>query len=224
MRKQIVRIVIFLAGLVIMACGIALSTRSGLGISPLNSLAYVCSVLTGAEMGYFTMLLYLVYVLLEIPIKGKSFRAADLLQIPVAVLFGLLVNWARSLTQVIVCSNYLQQILCTLVSIVLIAAGTVIYVIPELVCQAPEGLILSICSRWNLAFSTVKTGFDITIVVLALLVGLAFSGSVIGIREGTLIAAVGVGFMTGIFNKTIRPVLAGVLNKGEKIHASNSHG
>lgn len=220
--SELKRIVVFLAGLLVLALGIAFSTVSGLGISPLNCLAYVIGEISGVQMGYITMILYVVYVLLEIPIKGKNFRAVDLLQIPVAVLFGFFVNWTKSLLSVIVCVSYLQRLLCTLLSIVLIAAGTTIYVIPKLVYQAPEGLIMAICGRWNKKFGTVKAGFDITVVVAAFLAGLIFAGRIIGIREGTLLAAFGVGFCVNVFGRSLKPFLESLMQRGmekEKKHA-----
>lgn len=199
--------VLFFGGLLILALGIAFSTVSGLGISPLNCLAFVLGEITGTQMGYVTMILYVVYVLLEIPVKGKTFRAADLLQIPVAIVFGLLVNWTKSGLSFLVCSNYIQRLLCCAVSIVMIAAGTTIYVIPKLALQAPEGLILAICGRWNLKFGTVKSCFDVTVVAIAFLVGILCKGQVIGIREGTLLAAIGVGLVVNVCNRTIKPAL-----------------
>lgn len=206
-RNIMKRIGLFFVGLLVLAFGIAFSTVSGLGISPLNCLAFVAGELTGIQMGYVTMALYIVYVLLEIPIKGKNFRAADLLQVVVAIVFGFFVNWTKSAVSGIPCPNYAVQLLYTAISIVLIAAGTTIYVIPKLVYQAPEGLILAICGRWNLKFGHVKSGFDVTVVVIAFLVGVIFGGRVIGIREGTLLAAVGVGLMVSFFSRNLKPAL-----------------
>lgn len=195
---------VFFLGLLTLAFGIAFSTVSGLGISPLNCLAFVISEISHIQMGYVTMLLYVVYVLVEIPIKGKSFQPTDLLQIPVAVIFGFFVNWTKSAVSGIQCPNYIVRLMFTLLSIVLIAAGTTLYVIPKLALQAPEGLILAICSRWGGKFGHVKLGFDVTIVILAVLTGLVFAGRVIGVREGTVLAAVGVGLMVNFFSKNLK--------------------
>lgn len=199
--------IVFISGLTVMALGIALSTVSGLGISPLNSLAFVISSLTEIEMGYITMAMYIFYVLLEIPIKGSKFQKTDLLQIPVAILFGFLVNWTKALMSNMICSDYWQSLLCSIFSAVLIAIGTTMYIVPKAAIQAPEGLILAICERWHLKFSHVKTGFDLASVLLAAVGGLIFSGHIIGIREGTLIAAVGVGICVEISNRTLIPRL-----------------
>lgn len=196
---------LFLLGLLTLAFGIAFSTVSGLGISPLNCLAFVIGELSGIQMGYVTMLLYVVYVLLEIPVKGKDFKLTDLLQIPVAILFGFFVNWTKAAVSGIQATHYTVRLAFTALSIVLIAAGTTLYVIPKLALQAPEGLILAICGRWKLKFGHVKLGFDVTIVVLAALCGLIFGGRIIGIREGTLLAAFGVGLMVSFFSKNLKP-------------------
>lgn len=214
--SELKRIAVFLAGLLVLAFGIAFSTVSGLGISPLNSLAFVLGEIAEIQMGYITMILYVVYVFIEFLIKGKDFRKADLLQVPVAVLFGFFVNWTKGCLSGIICTNYLQQILCILISIVLIAAGTTTYVVPKLVYQAPEGLIMAICGRWHKKFGTVKTGFDITVVVLSFLAGVIFGGRVMGIREGTLLAAFGVGICVNFFGKTLKPWLERWMEKSGK--------
>lgn len=205
--SELKRIAVFLAGLLVLAFGIAFSTVSGLGISPLNSLAFVLGEITGIQMGYITMILYVVYVFIEFLIKGKEFRGVDLLQVPVAVLFGFFVNWTKDCLSGIVCASYFQRILCILISIVLIAAGTTVYVVPKIVYQAPEGLIMAICGRWHKKFGTVKTGFDITVVILSFLAGVLLCGKVMGIREGTLFAAFGVGICVNFFGKTLKPRL-----------------
>lgn len=204
MREK--KLILFIAGLLILALGIAFSTVSGLGISPLNCLAFVLGEICSVQMGYMTMVLYIVYVLIEIPIKGKDFRIVDLLQIPVAILFGFFVNWTKSGLAALVCANYVQRLLCCLVSIVMIAAGTTLYVVPHLTYQAPEGLIMAICGRWNKKFGTVKTCFDVAVVIAAFLAGIFFRGTVIGIREGTLFAAFGVGMVVNVFHKTLQPI------------------
>lgn len=147
------------------------------------------------------MMLFIFYVILEIPIKGKKFHISDCLQIVCAVVFGYFVNWTKSLLSGIVIESYLLKIVFTLISTVLIAVGTQVYVIGKILTQATEGLILAICDRWNLRFADVKNYMDITSVVLAAIISLIFTGKIIGIREGTVIAAFGVGRVVALLNK-----------------------
>ncbi|NLO85174.1 MAG: hypothetical protein GX096_07090 [Clostridiales bacterium] len=196
------RLLVYMAGLLSLAFGVSISTISGLGISPLNVMAFVISQISMVEMGYVTMGVFAVYILIEIAIKGKSFKSFDLLQFACAVLFGYFVNWTKALLSGIVVDHYLLQLLSILISTVLIALGTTLYVSAHIVPQAPEGLILAICERWNQEFATVKLWFDITSVVLSALISLVFMHGIIGIREGTLIMAVLVGVVVKLLTKT----------------------
>lgn len=212
MMKLIKKIVVCLLGMFILALGIAVSTRTGLGISPLNSLSFVIGEIFGFPMGNVTMVLYCVYVLIELIIKGKDFKAIDLVQIPVAIIFGTFVNFTKSYLTFLNPETYVVKLLLTLVSAFLIALGTTVYVSANFVSQAPEGLILAIVQKYHLKFANVKNGMDITIVLLALIVSLVFARKVIGIREGTIITALLVGRIIAL----IEPVKTGVTEFVEK--------
>lgn len=212
MKKLTKKIIVCLLGMFILALGIAVSTRTGLGISPLNSLSFVIGEIFGFPMGNVTMVLYCVYVLIEMFIKGKDFKAVDLVQIPVAIIFGTFVNFTKSYLTFLIPENYAVKILLTLLSAFLIALGTTIYVSANFVSQAPEGLILAIVQKYHLKFANVKNGMDITIVLLALIVSLIFAHKVIGIREGTFITALLVGRIIALIDP-VRTIVSGFVEK-----------
>lgn len=199
------RIIVYVTGLLVLAMGVSVSTITGLGISPLNVLAYVVSQLVGTQMGYITMAVFFMYILIELAIKGRDFRFIDLLQFAVAVLFGYFVNWTKLAITGFVLDSYPLKFAFTLVSACLIALGTTLYVSASIVPQAPEGLILAICRRWGFKFASVKEGFDIISVTLSAAISFAFSRRIIGIREGTLIMALLVGVLVSLLGKQFRP-------------------
>jgi uncharacterized protein len=199
------RILVYATGLLTLAMGVSLSTITGLGISPLNVLAFVVSQISGVKMGYATMGIFALYILIELAIKGRDFRSIDLLQFAVAVLFGYFVNWTKAMVAGVAVTSYAIRMLLTLASTCLIALGTTLYVSAGIVPQAPEGLILSICRRWGLRFSSVKEGFDVTSVAIAAAVSLAFERRIIGVREGTLVMAILVGVVVSFLGKGFRP-------------------
>ena len=49
--------------------------------------------------------------------------------------------------------------------------------------------------------STIKNLFDICSVLIAIIVSLIFTGKIQGVREGTVIAALGVGRVLAVLNK-----------------------
>lgn len=64
--KQLTRGIIYLAGLAILALGITLNTKTGLGVSPIIAVAYAVSELWGTDFGNTVLLWYCVFVLVEI--------------------------------------------------------------------------------------------------------------------------------------------------------------
>ena len=67
MKKNLfLRIVFYVAGLLILALGIILNTKSGLGVSPIISVAYSITTIGGFNFGNITFLLYSAFVVVEI--------------------------------------------------------------------------------------------------------------------------------------------------------------
>lgn len=70
--KQLTRGIIYLAGLAILALGITLNTKTGLGVSPIIAVAYAFSELWGTDFGNTVLLWYCVFVLVEIVLHGMK--------------------------------------------------------------------------------------------------------------------------------------------------------
>lgn len=63
----------YIAGLFILALGVAISANSGLGISPVNAVPYVFSEVVRWDPGLCVTMVFSVYILLQIIIlRGNS--------------------------------------------------------------------------------------------------------------------------------------------------------
>lgn len=95
------RIVVYCAGLFIMALGVSLSVLSNLGVSPMSSIPYVMSqIVPSISMGSFTTGLFCCYVAIQAVLLGSKFHPVRLLQILGSFLFGWFVditNWLTGL-------------------------------------------------------------------------------------------------------------------------------
>ena len=67
-KEHIYRGIFYVAGLLILALGIILNTKSGLGVSPIISVSYSVSTIWKMNFGNTTFLLYTVFVLVEMVI------------------------------------------------------------------------------------------------------------------------------------------------------------
>lgn len=87
-RQQVIRFLIYLAGMMILAIGITLNTKTGLGVSPIISIAYCVSSILDWNFGNTTMGLYCVFDYL-FRFQADSFWLNLLILIGAVLLTGL---------------------------------------------------------------------------------------------------------------------------------------
>lgn len=187
------RYLLLCAGLAVMAFGVAFSIKASLGTSPISSFPYVISVITPLTVGNATIFMHCFLIFLQILILRKDYQPIQLLQLPVAILFGYLTDFGVWAVQGISCSTYWQQWLACILGILLVAAGVSCEVKANVVVLAGEGVVLAVCRKLPVKFGYMKVAFDVTLVAAACLVSLTVSGKIQGVREGTAAAAVLVG-------------------------------
>lgn len=76
-----IRLVVYLIGLFIMTLGISMSAKSNLGVSPVSSIPYTITCITGLEMGKATILFHIVLVALQFVILRGAFQIKSLLRL-----------------------------------------------------------------------------------------------------------------------------------------------
>lgn len=201
------RLTIYCLGLLVLAFGIALSVNCNLGVSPVSSLPYVVSQIIGISLGTCTTLVYGTYVLIQMVLNGRKFQPALLLQLVFSTVFGYFVDGAKAVLGDFMLPTYLGQLAMLAVSIVLIGFSLVLYIDVKIAPMPAEGLVACIAEKLGKPFSTVKTLFDCTSVLVGAILCFVFLGRLTGIREGTVITAMLVGKMTGILRKYLSPLI-----------------
>ena len=84
---MIMRVAIYLFGMVLLALGITLNTQAGLGASAIVSVPYTISQGSGMNFANLTLIVYCVLVAAQFFIKGKNRRWIDVLQVVVSIVF-----------------------------------------------------------------------------------------------------------------------------------------
>ena len=193
--------VLFIPGLFVMAFGVAFSIKANLGTSPISSLPYIISVITPLSVGTATIVLHCVLIALQILILRKRYQLFQLLQLPIAILFGYLTDFSIAVTDGISYSSYWQQVILCIIGILLVGIGVWMEVRSKVITLAGEGLVLAICQVKPIKFGNMKVIFDVSLVVTSCILGLLFAGGIKGVREGTVAAAVCVGLITKLINR-----------------------
>ncbi len=192
------------AGLCIMAFGVAFSIEASLGTSPISSLPYVSSLLTPLSVGNTTILMHCVFILIQILILRKRYDPIQLIQLPVAFLFGHLTDFAVWALDKVTYNTYWQQWILCILGILLVAIGVSFEVAANVVTLAGEGVVLAICKVCPIKFGYMKVAFDVTLVFISCILSLIFLGGLHGVREGTIAAAVFVGLIAKEVNRPLK--------------------
>ncbi|MCR5666746.1 MAG: DUF6198 family protein [Eubacterium sp.] len=200
------RWMILIVSLFIMSFGVAFSVKAQLGTSPISSFPNAVSEFTPFTIGNVTIFMHVVLILLQILILRKKYELIQLIQLPLAIVFGYLTDLCVWITQHITYHNYVQQWIICLIGIALVAIGVSGAVTSKTTVLAGEGFCLAVCKVTNMKFGNMKMIFDISLVVIAVAVSLIFTHHVIGVREGTVAAMVLVGLLSRIMLKPLQKI------------------
>lgn len=201
------RVLVYAAGLLCMAFGVAFSVNSGLGVSPVNSLPYVTSLITGIDMGSCVIGVFTFYVLVQILIYRRDFKWINLTQLIFSTLFGYFVDFAKMMVGDFALPTYAGQLALLAASILLVALGVSLYMDAGLVNMPMEGMTSAVAERMikGKPFHDVKVAMDCLAVAAAVALSFIFLGDLEGIREGTLLCAVLVGKVMKPLQKVVKP-------------------
>lgn len=198
------RIFIYCVGLFIMAVGVTFSVKSNLGVSPVNAIPYVVSLISGLDQGLCVSVIFCSYIILQVFILKRDFKLQNLLQIICASLFGYFVSFSNMLFYFEPSENYIIRLIYMLVSIVFIGVGVYLYLEARLIPLPAEGVMMALKEKTVFEFHNIKMGFDVATVILAVIISYIFLENISGVREGTIIAAILVGKVVGIISKFLK--------------------
>ncbi|MGN8967596.1 YczE/YyaS/YitT family protein [Intestinimonas sp. HCP28S3_D6] len=201
------RVILYIVGLFFMALGVAFAVNSDLGVSPVTSLPYVISLITNTALGTCVIVVYGIYIVLQILILRREFRLINLTQIIFSTIFGYFTDFTKWLLADFTLPTYAGQLVMLVISIITVAFGVFLYMEVDLVAMPMEGLTMAIAKKVGRPFHNVKIVVDCSTVVLGILLSVVLLHGLFGIREGTVITAIVVGKVMGLFKKPLQPVV-----------------
>ncbi|MGQ1947591.1 DUF6198 family protein [Geofilum sp. OHC36d9] len=200
----VLKILIFTLGLFVMAFGVALSVKANLGVSPISCIPYVFSLKIAYTLGQLTILFNILLILFQIALLRKKYRLIQLVQLPVVFVFGFFIDLTLHMVSGINATNYIWQTFWCLLSCVVIALGVFLEVKANVTYLPGEGLAMAISQTFKKEFGKAKIGVDSGMVIVGIISSLLFSHKVEGIREGTIVAAILVGFIAKFFSTRLK--------------------
>ena len=205
-KKEIAkRYGLLVIGLFFAALGVALTKRGELGVSPISSVANVLSYqFTDLTLGSWLILWNCVLILGQILLLRRNFQPIQFLQIPLSFLFGWFTDFGMWLVSFLPVQVYAVRLLMVLAGTVVLGFGITLSVIADQIMNSGEAFVKAISDVAHQEFGTIKVVFDISCVLIALILSLLFfEGAIVGTREGTIIAALCTGFVVKFFSRRL---------------------
>ena len=195
-------IIKYVVGLFIMNIGIAFSIKSNLGSTPVVSVPYAISLITGIDIGICNTLFQCFLVLIEFMLLRSAFHPKHFLQVFVGILFGAFTSISMIILSIIPQASVLWvQILFLILGILFLAFGLFLYVPTNVVPVAVDGLTQAVSITTNQSFTKIKVIMDISWIVLSWILSFVFLGHFDGSAGiGTIIDAMSIGTTVKLMN------------------------
>lgn len=192
-----------LLGLICVAFGVALSAKAGLGTTPISSLPYTLSCISPLSLGTYTFITNMTFLLFQIVILKREYKVSQLIQIPAIFVFSVIIDLWMKLLCGIGTLNYIVMLGLCLIGCFFVAFGVYLQVKANAVMLPGDGLVKVIASKIKKEFGKIKIIFDSSLVGISIIVSLIVKHKLLGVREGTIIAAFLVGSIIKFLTKKV---------------------
>ena len=167
-------------GLMLFGLGEGLLIVSFTGASPWSVLAQGISLNVNLSIGMITFLISICVLILWIPLGQKLGMATILNALIIALMIDLCIKFVPTP------SNYYNQLILAIVSVIAVGIGGGIYLVANLGAGPRDGLMVGLQKKTNLPIALVRATIEITVVSIGW-----YLGGTVGI--GTLLFAFGIG-------------------------------
>ena len=208
-KKYPGKILLFAAGLFLLATAMALLSASRLGMTPVQSLAYVlyCRFEDFISFGTLCFLWNMLLLLLQLILLRRNFKAYDFLQIPLSLFFGSVVDAAKWVFAFVAPQSLFARIAVMLLGVLILSFGVFLMLKAEFVLNSGEAAVRAISIVTKKSFGTIKNYFDLSTVCLALICSFVLFGTwrsdIVG--AATLTCSI----LTGLLVKLLTKLLEG---------------
>ncbi|MEQ7245246.1 DUF6198 family protein [Enterococcus avium] len=206
MLSKIKSLVVLFVGISLMSIGIALAKLAQLSTSPISSIPNVMSYITPLSIGNLTMIFMVLMIFLQMVIL-REVNLPIILQIVPGLAFGglidVFVDVFTNLGLPALMGHYLEQLAFTLLGMVVLSLGVFFEVNSRSILMPGEGLVVALTLRTKKPFGKLKMYTDLTMVAVALVISLLYFQGLVGIREGTIIAALFTGRLVTLYSPLI---------------------
>ena len=201
--ELIKRYIFLLAGLFVNGLGVSFITKAGLGTSPITSIPYTLSLGFTPTVGMFTLVFNIFLVILQVILLIRNFQLQSLLQLPIIALFSFFIDLTMSLLGFMQPETYAMKVVSLIVGCLILGFGVFMEMVANVAMLPGEATVRAVSDVFSTDFGKTKIAFDSSMTVIAAILSFIMFKHLDGVREGTIVAAILVGFIARLFKKYI---------------------
>ncbi len=201
--ELIKRYIFLLVGLFVNGLCVSFITKAGLGTSPITSIPYTLSLGFTPTVGMFTLVFNIFLVILQVILLRRNFQLQNLLQLPIIALFSFFIDLTMSLLGFMQPETYAMKIVSLIVGCLILGFGVFMEMVANVAMLPGEATVRAVSDVFSTDFGKTKIAFDSSMTVIAAILSFIMFKHLDGVREGTIVAAILVGFIARLFKKYI---------------------
>ena len=201
--ELIKRYIFLLAGLFVNGLGVSFITKAGLGTSPITSIPYTLSLGFTPTVGMFTLVFNIFLVILQVILLRRNFQLQNLLQLPIIALFSFFIDLTMSLLGFMQPETYAMKVVSLIVGCLILGFGVFMEMVANVAMLPGEATVRAVSDVFSTDFGKTKIAFDSSMTIIAAILSFIMFKHLDGVREGTIVAAILVGFIARLFKKYI---------------------
>ena len=201
--ELIKRYIFLLVGLFVNGLGVSFITKAGLGTSPITSIPYTLSLGFTPTVEMFTLVFNIFLVILQVILLRRNFQLQNLLQLPIIALFSFFIDLTMSLLGFMQPETYAMKVVSLIVGCLILGFGVFMEMVANVAMLPGEATVRAVSDVFSTDFGKTKIAFDSSMTVIAAILSFIMFRHLDGVREGTIVAAILVGFIARLFKKYI---------------------
>lgn len=201
--ELIKRYIFLLVGLFVNGLGVSFITKAGLGTSPITSIPYTLSLGFTPTVGMFTLVFNIFLVILQVILLRRNFQLQNLLQLPIIALFSFFIDLTMSLLGFMQPETYAMKVVSLIVGCLILGFGVFMEMVANVAMLPGEATVRAVSDVFSTDFGKTKIAFDSSMTIIAAILSFIMFRHLDGVREGTIVAAILVGFIARLFKKYI---------------------
>ena len=201
--ELIKRYIFLLVGLFVNGLGVSFITKAGLGTSPITSIPYTLSLGFTPTVGMFTLVFNIFLVILQEILLRRNFQLQNLLQLPIIALFSFFIDLTMSLLGFMQPETYAMKVVSLIVGCLILGFGVFMEMVANVAMLPGEATVRAVSDVFSTDFGKTKIAFDSSMTIIAAILSFIMFKHLDGVREGTIVAAILVGFIARLFKKYI---------------------